>query len=54
MITTHWMLTLIITGFLLLGVGYNFRDHEWGVGLLGLGIVCMLSSVAFKIYITFY
>ncbi|MBA1272100.1 hypothetical protein [Stutzerimonas azotifigens] len=51
--TFHWMLLLIVAGFLLLGVGFNCRDKEWGVGLLSLGVVCMLSSLLYKVYITF-
>lgn len=27
----HTMLALLIFGFLLLGFGFNYREHEWGV-----------------------
>ena len=32
----HWLLTLIVVGFVLLCVGFNYRDKQWGVGLLSL------------------
>tara|TARA_Y100001951_G_scaffold101058_1_gene105367 strand:- start:431 stop:628 length:198 start_codon:yes stop_codon:yes gene_type:complete len=50
----HWLLSLIVIGFILLCVGFNYRDRNWGVGLLGLGVLTMFSTLAFKMYITFY
>ena len=50
----RWLLSLIVTGFILLCVGFNYRDRDWGVGLLGLGVLTMFSTLAFKMYITFY
>lgn len=50
----HWLLSLIVAGFVLLCVGFNYRDNDWGVGLLSLGILTMFSTLAFKMYITFY
>ena len=32
----------------------RMRDRDWGVGLLGLGVLTMFSTLAFKMYITFY
>lgn len=49
-----WMLLLIVTGFLLLGFGFNFRDHLVGVCLLSLGIIVTLSTVLFKLYTVLY
>ncbi|MFC3606302.1 hypothetical protein [Stutzerimonas tarimensis] len=53
MSSLNWMITLIFTGFALMGVGFSFRDNNWGVGLLALGSAVMLSSIAYKMYITF-
>ena len=50
----HWLLSLIVIGFILLCVGFNYRDRDLGVGLLGLGVLTMFSTLAFKMYITFY
>jgi hypothetical protein len=50
----HWLLSLIVIGFVLLCVGFNYRDSNWGVGLLAVGILTMFSTLAFKMYITFY
>lgn len=50
----HWLLTLIVIGFILLCVGFAYRDEQWGVGLLALGVLAMFSTLAFKMYITFY
>ncbi|MNJ68721.1 hypothetical protein [Pseudomonas flexibilis] len=50
----HWMLLLIVTGFLLLGFGFNFRDHMVGVCLMAMGIVVTLSTVLLKLYTVLY
>ena len=50
----HWMLLLIVTGFLLLGFGFNFRDSLIGVCLMALGIVVTLSTVLLKLYTVLY
>lgn len=47
------MLLLIIVSFILMGAGFNFREHTWGIALLGLGIVSMLSTLLYKLQITF-
>lgn len=47
------MLLVIAAGFLLLGVGFANRAKGWGVALIALGWLCMLSTVAYKMYITF-
>lgn len=47
------MLLLIIASFILMGAGFNFREQKWGVALLGLGIVFMLSTLLYKLQITF-
>lgn len=45
------MLALLIGGFLLLGVGFNFREHEWGIRMLGLGVLLMLIPIALRVHL---
>jgi hypothetical protein len=47
----HLMLVLLIGGFVLLGVGFNFREHEWGVRVLGLGVLMMLAPIALRVHL---
>ncbi len=47
------MLLLIIASFILMGVGFSFCEQKWGIALLGLGIVSMLSTLLYKLQITF-
>lgn len=49
----NWMLTLIFSGFVLMGVGFSFRENNWGIALLTLGSAVMLSAIAYKMHITF-
>ncbi|GIZ13590.1 hypothetical protein [Pseudomonas sp. NCCP-436] len=48
----HLMLALLVGGFLMLGIGFNYRRYEWGVGLLGLGVLLMLVPIALHIHLT--
>jgi hypothetical protein len=48
------MLLLIVSGFLLLGFGFNFRDSLVGVCLMSLGIMVTLSTVLLKLYTILY
>jgi hypothetical protein len=50
----HLMLLLIVTGFILLGVGFSYRDNEWGIKLIGLGALCAFGPILFKLYIAFH
>lgn len=47
-----WLIILIGTGFVLLGLGYNYRDQSWGIALLTIGVLMMFSTLSFKLYIT--
>ena len=47
------MLLLIITSFMMMGAGFNFREQRWGLALLTLGILSMLSTLFYKLQITF-
>ncbi|VXD02325.1 conserved hypothetical protein [Pseudomonas sp. 8Z] len=47
----HLMLALLIGGFLLLGVGFNFRDNEWGVRALGIGVIMLLAPIALRVHL---
>lgn len=44
------MLTLLITAACLLGFGFNFRDNNWGIAIMWLGAIVMLSTIGYKIY----
>ena len=45
------MLALLVSGFLLLGFGFNYREHEWGVRLIGVGVLVTLIPIAFRMYL---
>lgn len=47
----HLMLALLISGFVLLGVGFNFREHEWGVRVLGVGVLLMLVPIVLRVHL---
>ncbi len=53
MVDIDIMLILIIASFILMGTGYNFHERGWGVALLGLGVLSMLSTLFYKLQITF-
>lgn len=46
-----WLIILIGTGFALLGIGYNYRDKNWGIALIAIGVLTMFSTISFKLYI---
>ncbi|WP_177326826.1 hypothetical protein [Pseudomonas sp. ML96] len=46
----HIMLVLLIAGFLLLGFGFNYREHEWGIRLMGAGVLVTLMPIVFRVY----
>ena len=46
----HLMLSLLVLGFLLLGVGFNFRDKGWGVALMMAGSAVVLLTIAARIF----
>lgn len=47
----HLMLALLVCGFVLLGIGFNFREHEWGVRVLGVGVLLVLMPIALRIHL---
>ncbi|WP_165496876.1 hypothetical protein [Phytopseudomonas dryadis] len=47
----HTMIVLLVAGFLLLGIGFNNRDREWGVWLTGIGVLSMFAPLFFKVFI---
>jgi hypothetical protein len=49
----HIMIVLLISGFLLLGIGFNNREQEWGIWLTGLGALSMFAPLFFKVFIEF-
>jgi len=49
----HLMLALLVVGFLLLGIGFNFRDNDWGVRLLGVGVLLMLVPIVLRVHLAF-
>ncbi|MFG0380121.1 hypothetical protein ACF8C6_04055 [Pseudomonas sp. zbq_18] len=48
------MLALLVSGFLLLGFGFNYREHEWGVRLIGVGVLVTLMPIAFRLYLALH
>ena len=45
----HLMLSLLVLGFLLLGIGFNFRDKGLGVGLMLAGSAVVLVTIGTRI-----
>lgn len=50
----NWMLLLIGCGFTFMTLGFSARESPWGIAILALGSITMLSTIAYKMYITFY
>lgn len=48
------MTTLIGIGMLLLCVGYTKRDNDAGVAAMGLGVLTMLSSLLYRLYLAMH
>lgn len=51
-IILHTMLSLLFLGFTLMGIGFHFRERVWGITLLALGSVTMLSTIAYRVHLT--
>ncbi|MFV0454642.1 MAG: hypothetical protein ACK5NQ_06535 [Pseudomonas sp.] len=47
------MLIILLISFALMCVGFSFRDRQWGIGALAIGILSVLSTLFYKLYITF-
>lgn len=47
----HIMIVMLVSGFLLLGIGFNNREQDWGVWLTGLGALAMFAPILFKVFI---
>lgn len=47
------MTALIASGMLLLGVGYTRRESDAGVAVLAFGVLVMLSSLFYRLYLAF-
>ncbi len=47
------MLFILIAAFVTMTVGFASREKDWGVALIGVGIVGVMSVVGYKMYITF-
>lgn len=45
----HLMLSLLVLGFLLLGIGFSFRDKGWGVGVMLFGSAMLLVTIGVRI-----
>lgn len=50
MTTFEIVLTLLLIACCLLGFGFNFRQSNWGIAIMWLGAIVMLSAIAYKIY----
>ncbi|MBV2132908.1 hypothetical protein KRX52_08855 [Pseudomonas sp. MAP12] len=47
------MTALISLGMLMLGVGYTKRASDAGVAVLAIGVLVMLSSLFYRLYLAF-
>ena len=47
------MTALISIGMLMLGVGYTKRASDAGVAVLAVGVLVMLSSLFYRLYLAF-
>ncbi|MCC4308999.1 hypothetical protein LL252_10500 [Alcanivorax marinus] len=47
------LIALIAVGLTLMAVGFAGRQYNWGVALLAVGTLCMLATIAYKLYLTF-
>lgn len=43
------ILIVCIIGFCLLGFGFNNRNKGWGVAMMWVGVVTMLSPIAYRL-----
>ncbi|CFP60980.1 membrane protein [Bordetella pertussis] len=50
---TNTMLIIIAAAVALMIVGFGLRDRNLGLGLLGIGLIAALATIAYKAYITF-
>ncbi|CAE44736.1 hypothetical protein [Bordetella pertussis] len=50
---TNTMLIIIAAPVALMIVGFGLRDRNLGLGLLGIGLIAALATIAYKAYITF-
>lgn len=50
MTTFNIVFTLLIIAGSLLGLGFNFRDYGWGIAIMWVGAIIMLSAIGYKIY----
>jgi hypothetical protein len=47
-----WVSTAVLfLGILLFGVGFSLRRKAFGILLLALGVVCMLTLVAYRVFL---
>lgn len=46
----HAMLIPIVSGMILLAVGFNFRDKNIGVFVMWLGMLLILGTMVYKIF----
>ncbi|MBZ9784815.1 hypothetical protein K9857_25050 [Pseudomonas sp. REP124] len=47
--TFNYMLVPILTGMILLAIGFNFRDKNLGVFAMWIGMLTILATVVIKI-----
>lgn len=50
MTTFNIMLALLVLACFLLSFGFQFRDNSWGIAIMWLGAIVMLSTIAYKVY----
>lgn len=47
----HLILALLVAGFLLMGVGFHFRERNFGVRLIAFGVLATLAPIAYGLYV---
>ncbi len=47
----HIMIALLVSGFILLVIGFSQREHDWSLWLTGLGLLSMFAPLALRLYL---
>jgi|LNFM01.1.fsa_nt_gb hypothetical protein len=47
----HMMLALLVSGFILLAIGFSQREHDWSLWLTSLGLMSMFAPLGLRLYL---
>lgn len=53
-LSVHIMLGFLLSGFLLMGLGFQYRESRGGLIALACGSATLLSTIAYRIYLALY